>query len=161
MAKRRRKKTSLPARIGERATMERSQHSGGVVTEVMDRDLRGNPFILRDRVVAECPIDLYLWYGKISPAEHAAGQKFAVAYQRAVLRIKVEDPLSSGPYDPEAAMLAVPMSEEILRSAYGVLSEAQKKIVINVCGHGISAGTTDRVDTLRRGLENLARKWKL
>lgn len=161
MAKKKRTKKKLPARQGEKTTLERRQHMGGVVTEVVDRDLRGNPYMVRDRAVAECPLDLYFWYQKLSKSEYEAGQKFAKAYQRAVLRIKVEDPSSSSAYDPEMALLIVPMSEEILREAYEALSNAQKKIVIHVCGHGQNAGTTQRVATLRRALERLATLWKL
>ena len=161
MAKRRKAKRRLPARQGERAGVEREKKIGGVITEAIDRDLRGNPYMVRDRVRIECSLDYYFWKGQLTESEYDAGLKFSRAYQRAVLGIKVEDPAASGPYDPEMAMLIVPISEEMLCAAYEELSEAQKKIVIDVCGHNKYAGTTDRVQTLHRGLEKLAALWGL
>jgi len=161
MAKRRKAKRRLPVRQGARATMELCEKYGGVITEVIDRDLRGNPYMLRDRVRIECTLDFYFWKGNLTQSEYDAGLKFRRAYQRAVLRVKVEDPAASGPYDPEMAMLMVPISEELLRAAYEEMSQAQKRIVIDVCGHDKYAGTTDRVQTLHRGLEKLATLWKL
>lgn len=161
MAKRRKAKKGMPVRLGERATMELRAQCGGVITEVIDRDLRGNPYMIRDRVRIECALDYYFWDGRLTQGEYEAGLKFRRAYQRAVLGLKVEDPASSGAYDPEMAMLIVPISEEILRDAYGELSTAQKKIIIDVCGHNKYAGTTDRVETLHRGLEKLATLWRL
>lgn len=161
MAKRRRGKKTLPVRQGERASMELRSHCGGVVTEVIDRDLRGNPYMVRDRVRVECALDYYVWQGRITKSEYEAGLKFRRAYERAVLGLKVEDPTSTGAYDPEMAMLIVPISEEILRAAYEELSDAQQRIVIEVCGHNKYAGTTDRFETLCRGLEKLVTLWKL
>ncbi len=161
MAKKRKAKRRMPVRVGERATMELRAQCGGVITEVIDRDLRGNPYMVRDRVRVECSLDYYLWKGHLTKEEYEAGLKFRRAYQRAVLGLKVEDPASTGAYDPEMAMLIVPISEEILRAAYDEMSGAQKKIVIDVCGHNKYAGTTDRIQTLHRGLEKLATLWRL
>lgn len=161
MAKTRRKKKSLPARMGEQATMERRQHAGGVISEVVDRDLRGNPFMKRDRAVAECVLDAYLLRRVITLHEYEAGLKFRRAYLRAVYRVRVEDPLGTGVYDPEMALLIVPISEQVLRDAYAVLSEAQKRIVINVCGADEWAHGSARLATLHRALEKLTDLWRL
>ena len=161
MAKRRRKKVSLPARLGEQATMERRRQLGGVVAEVIDRDLRGNPFMKRDRARCECVLDDYLYRLLLTLSEHEAGMKFRCAYLRGVCRVMVDDPGTGGEYDPEMAMLIVPISEEILREAYKVLTKAQKEIMIRVCGHGEWAGGTDKLETLRRALERLVTLWKL
>lgn len=141
--------------------MERCQQWGGVVTEVIDRDLRGNPFLVRDRARCECVLDDYLYRLILTPSEYEAGMKFRRAYLRAVCRIMVDDPNGGGEYDPEMGMLIVPISEEILRAAYKALTKAQQAIVIKVCGHGEWAGGTDKLETLRRGLERLVTLWKL
>lgn len=134
---------------------------GGVVTEVIDRDLRGNPYLKRDRAIAECVLDAYLFRRILSHREYEAGIKFRKAYLRAVHRVRVEDPLSSSAYDPEMALLIAPISEQILRDAYAVLSEAQKRIAINVCGADDWAKGSARLATLRRALEKLVDLWKL
>ena len=161
MAKRRKSKKKLPARQGERANAERRSKMGGVITEAIDRDLRGNAYMVRDRVRVECALDFYLWKGQISPSEYDAALKFRRAYQRAVLGIKVEDPAATGTYDPEMALLIVPISEEILRAAYEELTKVQQEVIIDVCGHEKYAGSTSRVLTLHRGLEKLATLWDL
>jgi hypothetical protein len=162
MANRRRsKKKTLPARMGEEATMERRQHAGGVIAEVVDRDLRGNPYMKRDRAVAECVLDAYLFRRIITKREYEAGLKFRRAYLRAVFKVRVEDPLSTSAYDPEMALLIVPISEQVLRAAYAVLSKAQKRIVINVCGADDWAHGSARLATLHRALERLGDLWKL
>lgn len=141
--------------------MERGLQSGGIITEVIDRDLRGNPFLKRDRARCECVLDDYLYRLILTPSEHEAGMKFRRAYLRGVCRVMVEDPNGGGEYDPDMAMLIVPISEEILREAYKVLTKAQKEIMIRVCGHGEWAGGTDKLETLRRALERLVTLWKL
>lgn len=162
MANRRRgKKKTLPARMGEQATMERRQHAGGVIAEVVDRDLRGNPYMKRDRAVAECVLDAYLFRRLLTKREYDAGLKFRKAYLRAVYGVRVEDPMNASAYDPEMALLIVPISERILRDAYAVLSAAQKRIVINVCGADTWAQGSARLATLHRALEKLVELWKL
>jgi hypothetical protein len=160
MAKRRKNKT-LPARQGELATMERQRQQGGVVSEVVDRDLRGNVYIKRHKARFECMLDSYRWHGNLTEAEYEAGMRFRRAYLRAVFRLTVDDPNSTSAYDHEMAMLMVPISEQILRDAYGVITPAQQAIIVSVCGHDECAGKTDRIETLHRGLERLADHWKM
>jgi len=160
MAKRRKRK-ALAARCGEMATPERQKQQYGVVSEVVDRDVRGNVYQRRHRAVAECMLDTYLLRGNLTEYEYQAGMKFRRAYQRAVFKLCVEDPTSSGEYDPEMAMLMVPISEETLRNAYAALSPAQKALVVSVCGHDECAGNADRIETLHRGLERLVTLWKI
>lgn len=160
MAKRRKRK-NLPARTGEVATPERQKQQGGVVSEVVDRDAHGNVYQRRHRAVAECMLDAYHYRGNLTEDEYQAGMKFRRAFLRAVFGLNVEDPASSGEYDPEMAMLIVPISEELLRAAYAELTSAQKKIVMSVCGYDECAGNSDRIETLHRGLERLAKLWKI
>ena len=159
-AKRKYKKKALPARCGDRATAERRRQLGGIIAEVVDRDLRGNPVIRRDRAVIECHLDIYKYREMISIPEHEAGTIFRKAYQRYVLRIKVDDDVQGGRADAEMAMLSIPASKKLLDQAHAALSLPQWMMVEAICGLDDTAGGTSRFETFRRGLEVLVDLWK-
>lgn len=159
-AKRKYKKKALPARIGEFATMERCRQLGGMITEVVDRDLRGSPIMKRHKAKIECHLDIYRYREMISIPEHEAGTIFRKAYQRYVLRIKVEDDVQGGRADAEMAMLSIPASKKLLDQAHAVLSLPQWMMIEAICGLDDTAGGTSRFATFRRGLEVLVDLWK-
>jgi hypothetical protein len=157
---RRRKKKSLPARIGEEPTVERRRQLGGTVREVLDRDAGGKATILRHKDLMECMLDAYFLSKHISKQELEAGMKYRKAWLRARHGIKVSDPSSLHvPVSYEDSLNLVFESERILKQADGVLSTAQRNAVIKVAGEDKRAGGTDMIETLGRGLERLARRW--
>ena len=165
VSKRRHKKKSLPVRVGEMATKERRCQNGGVISEVIDRDLSGKVFMKRHRASCECVLDDLLRRLTISEPEYETGMKFRWAYLKHVFKVKVCD----GGYNPflnegcngdaESNMNAMCEADKLLHGAYGVLSDAQRSIVIAVCGHDEWPGTTARARTLHRGLEKLFDLW--
>ena len=159
-AKHKNKKKVLPARVGELATMERCRQLGGVITEVVDRDLRGSPILKRHKAKIECHLDICLIREWISIPEYDAAMIFRKAYLRYVLGVKVEDNVQGGRADAEMAMLAVPHSKKILDQAHGVLSQPQWMMVEAICGMDDTAGSGNRFITFRRGLEKLVDLWK-
>jgi hypothetical protein len=159
-AKRKYKKKALPARLGERATLERRRQLGGIIVEVVDRDLRGSPIIRRDKAAIECHLDIYKYREQISIPEYDAGMIFRKAYVRYVLGIKVEDNVQGASGDVEMAMLAVPHSKKLLDQAHGVLSTPQWMVIEAICGLDDTAGNSYRFETFRRGLEKLVDLWK-
>lgn len=158
--KRKYKKKALPARVGEFATVERCRQLGGMITEVVDRDLRGNPIFKRHKAKIECHLDIYLYREQLSLAEYDAGMIFRKAYMRYVLGIKVEDDVQGGRADAEMAMLAVPHSKKLLDQAHEVLSQPQWMVIEAICGLDDTAGNSYRFETFRRGLEKLVDLWK-
>ena len=161
MSKKPKKPRILTVRIGETPTPERRHHNGGVVSEIVDRDISDKILIRRYKAVWECPLDTYLERNAISEPEHRAGLKFRHAYFRAILGIKVDDIGSGSEGDREMAYLTPIYSQRLLQDAYEALSPQQKAIVINVCGHDQVAGETARLKTLHRGLERLCEVWKI
>ena len=133
---------------------------GGIVTEVVDRDLRGNPIIKRDRSVIECHLDIYKYRELIDIPQHDAGTIFRKADQRYVLRIKVEDDVQGGRADVEMAMLSIPYSKKLLDQAHAVLSPQQWAVIEAICGLDDTAGNSYRFETFVRGLDKLVDLWK-
>jgi hypothetical protein len=160
MARKYRKK-ALPVRFGETATKERKGQQGGVVTEVIDRDLSGKALIKRQRALEECSLDAYLRRGIIGSEEHMVGLRFRHAYLRAVLKVQVDDIGGGSQGDPEMSALVVLKAERLLKEAYKVLSIAQRDIIITVCGYGDWAGGSYKLETLHRGLEKLVDLWRV
>ena len=133
---------------------------GGIIGEVVDRDLRGNPILKRDKAVIECHLDIYKYREQLSIPEYDAGMIFRKAYLRFVLRVKVEDDVQGGRSDVEMAMLSIPYSQKLLKEAHGVLSQPQWQVVEAICGLDDTAGNSYRFETFRRGLEKLVDLWK-
>lgn len=159
MAKHKRKNRVRTIRIGETPTPERRHHNGGVVSEAVDRGANDQILILRYKAIAECPLDIYYVKNRISEAEYKTALRFRHAYFRGVLDLKVggigggdQGAVGLGP-------LAVIYSRELLDQAYKALSASQKAAVISVCGHDEWAGTTAKVKTLCRALQELAKLW--
>ena len=159
MAKRRHRRKVHTVRIGETPTPERRKRNGGVVSEVVDRDVSGDIVMLRYKAVAECPLDVYYLEGRITEAEYKAAYNFRFAYFRGVLGFRVEQ-IGAGAHG-EVGMESVNTiySRELLDKAYRVLSTKQKSVTISVCGHDEWAGKTAKMNTLRRALERLAALW--
>ena len=159
-AKRKYKKKALPARIGELATVERCRQLGGVITEVVDRDLRGSPILKRHKAKIECHLDICLLREWISIPEYDAAMIFRKAYLRYVRGVKVDDDVQGGRADAEMAMLAVPHSKKLLDQAHAVLSQPQWRMVETICGLDDTAGNSSRFETFRLGLTKLVDLWK-
>ena len=163
MAKRRhKKKRPLPARIGETPTAERYQQQDGVVREVIERNINGEAIMLRSRARCECMLDAYLIRELITLREYQAGMKFRKAWLRARCGIAVADRFSAAaPVSYEESLYILSESERLLNEAYSVLTSAQQRIVLRVCTDDKLAGGTDKIETLRRGLVRLAKRWRL
>lgn len=160
-SKKKRPKRSLAAKKGILATKERCRQQGGIREEVVDRAASGGVLTKRHRACEECKLDAYFLRRYLTSAEYEAGIKFRIAYLRVVFRLKVDDGSSGSHGDTEMALLIVPISEQVLRQAYAILSAAQKTIIIKVCGHDEWAGDKDRIKTMQRGLSKLATLWNL
>jgi len=162
MAKRRPRKKSLPVRMGEVPTVEFCKQMGRTVEEVIERDIRGKVLTLRHRLYTACVLDAYFLRGLIDGPEHRAGLKYRLAWLRARDGLNVNNPYRVGTAAsncPES-MRVIEESERILKMADEKLTTAQKALVIKVCGENRRAGDQDKIDTLGRGLENLARLFK-
>lgn len=140
--------------------MERCQQLGGMITEVVDRDLRGSPILKRHKARIECHLDLCLIRECINIPEYEAAMIFRKAYLGYVLGIKVDDNVQGGRADAELAMLAIPQCKKILDQAHAVLSPQQWTVIEAVCGMDDTAGSGNRFATFRRGLERLVDLWK-
>lgn len=159
-SKRKYKKKALPARFGELATLERRRQLGGVVTEVIDRDLRGGVLLKRHKAVCECQLDVYKYRETISESEYDAGMIYRDAFQYYVLGVKTKDRASGGRGDVEMAMINIPMSKKLLDQAHAVLTQSESAVVRAVCGLDDCAGNSYRLQLLQRGLERLSGLWK-
>src|SRR5580698_4359490 len=144
MSKRKRKHKAHAVRVDETPTPERRLQNGGVVAEVIDRDVEGQILIQRYRALHESPLDAYFLRQKISEAEYKAGIRFRHAYFRAVLKIQVDDLGEGAKGDVEISRLGPIYSEKLLREAYEAVSPAQKTAIITVCGHDEYLGDTYR-----------------
>jgi len=161
MAKKQKKARILTVRAGEAPTPERRFHNGGVVSEIVDRDISHSILVKRYKAAWECPLDAYLIRGAITEPEHRAGVKFRNAYLRAVLRLRIEDIGTGCRGSADMAALTPIYSQRLLNDAYSALSTKQRAILISVCGHDEVAGATPRLKTLHRGLEKLCEVWKI
>lgn len=162
MARRRHKKKPLPARIGEGATVERCHHQDGVVREIMDRDAGGGVLTVRSRARSECMLDSYAIRRLIAFRLHKTGMRCRMAWERAREGIAVTDRFGSGaPVSYEESLYGLSESERILKEAHEELSSAQWLVVARVCYDNKPAGGTDKIETLRRGLNRLADFWKI
>jgi len=161
MARHKRNHKVHSVRTGETPTPERGLQNGGVVAEVIDRDTEGQILIQRYRAQHESPLDAYFLRQKISEAEYKAGVRFRNAYYRAVLKIRVDNMGRGSQGDTEITKLGPIYSEELLQETYAAVSPAQKAAIISVCGHDEYLGDTYKVETLHRGLERMATRWKL
>jgi hypothetical protein len=157
----RKDKGSKVVLTGEKANNERQSHNGGVITQIVECAGDGKTRIIRHRAAAECVLDAYCLRNCISPTQYQAGLQFRKAYLRAVLHVRVADNGAGSHGDSEMAFLTRIHSEELLKSAYAILSDKQKAIVINVCGHDIWAGGKVNLRTLNRGLRRLAEYWDI
>ncbi|MFY9288457.1 MAG: hypothetical protein WAO98_08135 [Alphaproteobacteria bacterium] len=162
MSKKISKKTKLSNYTkGIDVTKERQKQNGGVSVEAIHERINDKTYTRRHRARFECALDGYLWYGKINQSEYEAGLKYRRAYLRYVMNVRVDDygAGSHGSYD--MALLTPIISQEILRDAASVLTKAQRKIVLHVCGDDFRAGNGDKIETLQRGLAVLAKHWNI
>ncbi|MFY9286903.1 MAG: hypothetical protein WAO98_00205 [Alphaproteobacteria bacterium] len=162
MSKKFSKKSKAPLYAkGCDVTKERRKQNGGVISEAIHERSADKTYIRRHRALFECALDGYLWYGKIEPNEYEAGMKFRRAYLRYVMNVRVDDYGSGAHGDRDMAALTPIISQQILRDAASVLSDAQRKLVMHVCGDNFRAGDGDKIETLRRGLKVLAKHWNI
>ena len=160
MAKRKQTKFVHMVRQGEVPTVERKRQLGGTTKEVIDRDVSGRVYMMRYCARTECMLDAYLIQKKIPVDMHEAGMKYRKAWLRARCGVKVTDRNTvSAPVGYEESVNIVYESERILREADGVLTLAQRRMIIRVCCEDKKAGGTDALETLRRGLVELMDLW--
>jgi hypothetical protein len=168
MAKRRHKlksqRTSPVVRVGELATPERRRKQGGVMTEVVDRDVSGKAYIKRHRVRIECMLDHYFHNFRISDHQYMAGLKYREIYLRAMHGYSAKvlcNPflMEAGQADPEGKMLAHIDCGRWLEDANKILAPAEQAIVRNVCGYDSYAGGRDNKNILMGALDKLAVLW--
>ena len=167
MAKRqhKKKKNISVVRLGEQATPERQRQSGGVRTEVVDRDASGKAYITRHRAEMECVLDFYLRTQRISEQQHAAGMRFREIYLRVVngANCKILGELfliNVGQGSYEGKMLAYIDCVQVLDNVSDDLSPAQVQVIRRVCGHDEYAGHDGQKKTLLRGLDALVEYWR-
>jgi hypothetical protein len=166
MAKRKYKKRAVPVvRVGEMATPERRRQLGGVVTEVVDRDATGKVYMKRNKARYECIIDYYHDTYRLDDPQFMAAQKFAEMFNGA--NFGSEFSILASPYifitassDPEAkAHRRLDCYRHLQEIEKKILTPAQWKVVVKVCGRDERAGNTDYLETLRRALDELAKYW--
>lgn len=117
--------------------------------------------IINHRARAECKLDMYLLRGRIDRTEHEAGMKFRYAWLNRVHRIRDINPLEPGVGMHTSFLEAsetLCYSEKIIREAFEILPDAQRRAVVSVCGEDEFANHTRE---LRRGLEKISRAWRL
>jgi hypothetical protein len=151
-------------RVGELATPERRHQLGGVMTEVVDREVGGKAYIKRHRVRIECMLDYYFNGYHINDTQYMAGLKFREIYLR--VNYDTNCKVLCSPYlrsakhaDPEAKILAHLDCIRWLDEACKLLSPEQLAMVRKVCGYDEFAGTHANKKTLLRGLDILAAYW--
>jgi hypothetical protein len=137
------------------------RQDGGVTAEAISEKNNGIIYTRRHRAAFSSALDAYLWHGVISLAEREAGEKFYREYARSVLKIRIYDYSAGAHADNEMAAISAINGNVLLKSAFDLLSNPQREVVISVCVENRSAGTTRRVSALRKGLGILARHWKL
>ena len=168
MAKRprRKKKSNEAIRIGETATPERRRQLGGVLTEVIDRDATGKACIKRQKGKLECVLDYYWRTKRINDPQHQAGMKFREIYLRVnngfahkmLGDLVLVDDAS---LHVEERMLQHIVCMQQLDKIREKLSPSQEKIIVQVCCDNKFFGHDERKKTFLRGLDILARHWKL
>lgn len=149
-----------------RPTKEREAQDGGVLR---DRAVEANSQMRAWRARCQCQLDAYLLRRNIDGPEHEAGMRVRVAWQRAVLGIRVDDSISklqdgrdtAAVNCAEGAIEQLSQSRKLLQDVRAALSDVQHDVVIAVCGQDETAGNGRRLTELRRGLETMARHWHL
>ena len=144
-------------------TAERKRHTGGFVQTMEFDEAKSNAKVPKFRVRYECCLDEYLSKRVIEIGEYDAGMKFRKAWLMRTEGIVTKDSLTSLPgngtvFDP---MVQKSWAERVLHEAHSSaeLSIAQHMMVVKVCGMDEAAGQGGAADTLRRGLDKLARFW--
>lgn len=146
-------------RMGDVATPERQLRNGGVVRDVEPETPNSRVLVVRHRARIECQLDLYLLRGVIDKAEFDAGMKFRKAWLNRVRGIAVRDPFMPPSQSFLNAVESACYSEQVITQAFIALTSIPQKMeVMSVCGEDKPRG---EMRTLRRGLETLARFWKL
>jgi len=163
--KRQNRKKLIPiVHITECATPERCQKPGGVITEVIARDVSGKALMKRQRVRVECMLDYYYYASRLNEAQYKAGLKFREFY----LRIRFDkNCLSSrkafvkeaGLFNPDGKMLDRLEYLRLLDGAHKQLSPEQWEVIRKVCGYDEYAGNYAKLKTFRRGLDILVTYW--
>jgi hypothetical protein len=161
---------------GDRPTPEREAKHGGFIEDLIPAD-PANPknriHIKVRRARAHVPIEAYfkdgkLGSGKLGESAFAAAERYREAYLHIVLHKDVLSPeiLQVGDRTrniggAEDNKLKLPLSRRIVNEAREVTTKRQYEVLEATCGHDQWCGDSDRVETLRRGLERMARKWRL
>jgi len=142
-------------RTGITATKERRRQQGGVMTEIVNRDVDGKILIKRHKAVWECHLDEYYDRHTIGEPEHKAGIIFRRAYFQAVLcrRAAYER------YKRNLTTIEATPSEKLLKSVYRTLPSYTMGVIIDICGHDRRARYIGELNTLKNGLERLAIVW--
>ena len=114
----------------------------------------------------ECKLDVYLRRGKLDEGQYEAGIRYREAFLIHVEGIQTQD--STTPKQPKGPpktkdelVNTLHWAEKTLREATKRLTQAQSAVVRAVCGLDEWSGNKDRLATLRRALDALARYWKL
>lgn len=142
-------------KMGETPTKERRHQNGGVMSETVARDVDDKSLVKRYRAVWECPLDVYKDRKIITEPEHRAGLRFRQAYHRTVLsRSAARERLNRYP-----AKEGLTMNEKLIKDAYHVVSPHNIGAVIDVCGHGQMIWSSKALESLRKGLGDLAVSW--
>lgn len=143
------------------ALPERRRQMGGVVKVLHPLEPKSRTMVHQAR--CECKLDAYLFTGRIAQDEHEAGIKFRAAWRVAAHGIKTRDSTVErvGCGESDGALAQLITAKRILNAAYAELSPFQAMIIADVCGADNWAGDKQRVATMRRGLDRLARFWGL
>jgi hypothetical protein len=151
-------------RVGEMATPERCRQLGGVMTEVVDRDVNDKAYIKRHRARLECMLDYYFLHYRISDPQYMAGLKFREIFLR--VNYGANCKILCSPFiigakrsDPESKILAHLDCLRWMDEASRTLSQEQLDVVRRVCGYDQYAGGRDSKRILLRGLDKLAAYW--
>jgi hypothetical protein len=164
--KHKKKKTYPVVIVGERATPERRKQLGGVVSEIVEveepRSLKTK--VKRDRANYVSTLAYYHGTKRLNDPQTVAGEKYAELFNRVTFGYHYKvlcNPflIDPGQADPEARMVAHMDCIRQLREIDALLSPAQRRVIINVCGYGERAKDKDERQTLQRGLDIAAEHW--
>jgi len=144
-------------KIEDSPTKERRRQNGGVVSEIIDRDVNDTVLVKRYKAVWECPLDTYKDLGVINEPQHHAGISFRQAYHLAVLCRKA----AHERINLNISHTGLTKSESLLKQAYKILPPYYRPIIIDICGHDESATSEIELLHLKEGLKKLSNYWNM
>ena len=148
-------------RVGDTATPERIKKIGGIDDRPIAYANNGRVALKRQQAKVECTLDAYRFRRTIDDNQYNAGMMFRWSYLKSARFIKVVDYQSISGCGGNAADAAESESQARIRvqEARENLTQPQYFVIEAVCGWDETAGNSNRMDTMKRALDNLYNLW--